>query len=102
MPGTIIWIPADHSEPVLKEEAVVAPDLERMKAYVGGFIEVVHVLYFGKPTQMVANEEGLLIGLPFNMRATSLYHLNHIHTRGEFPDSPIVGNAIVLHDLPLE
>lgn len=102
MAGTIIYIPADHNEAITTEAAEKAPSLEDMQKHVGGFIEVVHVLFKGEPTHMIVNETGLIEALPFNMRATSLYHLASIHQRGEFPNSPIVGNAIVLQDLPLE
>jgi hypothetical protein len=100
--GTIHWIDADHTKAVVQEPADVPPDLQRMQDYVEGHIEVVHVMFKGKRTQMLVNEEGLITAKPFNMRATSLYHLASIQDRGEFPNSPIVGNAIVLEDLPLE
>lgn len=100
--GTIHWIHSDIENPVATEKAESAPDLDTMQEFVGGIIEVVHVLFLDQRTQMIVNEEGLLKHLPFNIRATSLYHLASIHQRGEFPHQPIVGNAIVLHDLPLE
>ena len=41
--------------------------LEELKGFVGGYIEIVHI---GRGQIMVVNEEGKLLGLPFNDIAT--------------------------------
>ena len=60
-----------------------APSLERAQELVGGLVEMVR-----SPTdpdiQVLVNEEGLLVGLPFNEEASNLC------------DTGIVGDAIIL------
>jgi hypothetical protein len=60
-----------------------APSLERAQELVGGLVEMVR-----SPTdpdiQVLVNEEGLLVGLPFNEEASKLC------------DTGIVGDAIIL------
>jgi hypothetical protein len=60
--------------------------LDELKEIVGGWIEVVAL----KGSYMVVNEEGKLMGLPFNLRATTIarQHLNN----GDF----IVGTVIIV------
>lgn len=60
------------------------PTLKEAQEIVGGYIEFAHCPYSPKHT-LVVNEEGLVIGLPFNEAATTLYKA-----------SPIVGDVIVL------
>lgn len=50
--------------------------MEQLKTIVGGWVELVHVLYNGKPTYMVVNEEGAILQppLPINIDATDIYH----------------------------
>jgi hypothetical protein len=54
--------------------------LEEMQAAVGGLIELV-ILHDGR--DMWINEEGLILGLPFNISASALY------------GHPIMGDALV-------
>jgi len=66
-------------------------DLAEMQEIVGGYIEIV---FLGinketkKPMILVVNEEGKLNKLPFNMKATQLYH-NCVG-----PYDVIVGNVL--------
>lgn len=57
--------------------------LGELKEIVGGFIEIVTL----KNRQlMVVNEEGMLIGMPYNIKASELY------------GHPIVGNVLVCNN----
>lgn len=59
------------------------PTLKEAQEYVGGLVEIVHCP--AKPdSQLLVNEEGLLLGLPWNDVAT------------EMAQTGIVGNAIFL------
>lgn len=110
--GQVHYIPV-HGEIVI-EEADAAPNLETMKKYVGGWIELVHVLHEGQRRQMIVNEEGRLLDLERNERATDIYW-NAARARGvdltigfqsinPKPDTPpyIHGPAILLVDINLE
>lgn len=59
--------------------------LEELQEIVGGCVEFAHM---GKET-MALNEEGKLLGLPMNEKATSLYH-EHVY-KGDY----IVGDVLV-------
>lgn len=54
--------------------------LDELQGFVGGLIEIV---YLPDGLLMVVNEEGLILGLPFNINASIL------------AGHPIVGNALV-------
>lgn len=68
----IVLVPADLDVPLSKAEMEVG-DLKAMQAIVGGYIEFTDLDQVGD--SFVSNEEGLLIGLPVNVRATALLHL---------------------------
>lgn len=70
--GLIHWMPVEGPE--VTEDASEQPEYERLREYVGGWIEYVSVLYKGKRTTMVVNEEGRLNDLPINERATEIYY----------------------------
>lgn len=82
------WIKADGEviEVSPKNEGQ-AFGLDELKEYVGGWIECV---YLNKHQVMVINEEGKLLGLPYNAVATAAYQLAFQPT-----DDFIVGNALV-------
>lgn len=63
-----------------------SPSLKQLQEEVNGYIEIV-ALRDGR--QLVVNEEGLLLGLPFNPEATAL---NVAVGNGQ----SIVGNVVVL------
>jgi hypothetical protein len=48
--------------------------LEQLQKLVGGYIELVHVKYKGRRYEAYVNEEGKLKNMPFNPKATALYH----------------------------
>lgn len=54
--------------------------LEELQEFVGGYIEVINI---DKDTIMVLNEEGMMLGLPYNRNASEM--------RG----GPVVGNVVV-------
>ena len=60
--------------------------LKELKEIVGGHIEVVNL----GDDCMVVNEEGKLIGLPFNLNATIVYHFSTNKI-----DEHIVGDVLV-------
>lgn len=62
--------------------------LKELQTAVGGYIEVVRLGPSGRC--LVINEEGKLMQLPFNMRATALFHHAHPHLRHD----SICGNAV--------
>lgn len=61
--------------------------LEELKEYVGGWIECI---FLNHHQVMVINEEGKLLGLPFNTTATAAYQLAFQTTQDY-----IVGNALL-------
>lgn len=74
------------------------PKLEWLKEQVGGWIEIVRLnLEDGIETQMIANEEGLIHGLPKNGIATALYRATARNNgRGTINDI-IVGDVVILN-----
>ena len=64
-----------------------APSLEELQKLVGGYIQIV-IDRFGE--QLIVNEEGVLMGLPYNRKATEL--LNSKFNVQDF----IVGDAVLL------
>lgn len=61
--------------------------LKKMQEVVGGYIEF---LYLKDNLVMVVNEEGKMVGLPFNPRATQLIKENNIN-------DIIVGDVLVIN-----
>ena len=101
MKGTIIH--TDGSEVPIEFDG--EPTLKEMQDIVGGMIEFVSVRNeCGDPTHMIVNEEGLLIGLHFNYKATEHYHRAVVVPNCEKAGkpyymqehSPIVGPALLL------
>ena len=64
-----------------------APKLDELQHMVGGLIEVIEL---SDGRQMVVNEEGLILGLPFNPEASAL---NAVYGNGQ---EYLAGNAVVL------
>jgi hypothetical protein len=62
-------IPADETLPIRN---VVVNGLESMQKFIGGYIEEVNVEIEDGRKAMLVNEEGLLMGLPFNKRASTM------------------------------
>ena len=63
------------------------PTLEELQDLVGGYIQIV-IDRFGE--QLIVNEEGVLMGLPYNRKATEL--LNDKFNVQDF----VVGDAVLL------
>jgi len=66
--------------------------LKKLQEYVGGYISQPIKLEDGRT--MIVNEEGLLIGLPYNKDATELAQ-GKMGGVSISPDDYIVGNAVV-------
>jgi len=73
-----------------------APELKRLQEIVGGYIEVVPVLYGGNHVQMIVDDEGLVKQKSINEKATDIYR----RTRDGFP--LIAGDVAILVGLKLE
>lgn len=66
------WIRPDGTEE--HHDTPGEPSLDEMQKFVGGFIELVTVLYKGKKCHMIVNENGIAEGLPVNETATEIYY----------------------------
>ena len=108
MKGKIHFMKADGSIRII--EADKPPTGDEMRNFVGGYIELVHVLYQGKASQMIVNEEGATdfmkeYPLPINRAATEIYHNASIARGEDWPHdmSPFIhGDVILLEDVRLE
>lgn len=60
------------------------PTLEKLQKEVGGYIELIHVMYEGSLHQAFVNEDGRRLKLPINLTAS--------HTARQ----PIVGSMVIL------
>ena len=74
------------------DDVKLEPTLKEAQAYVGGYVEGIS---FPNGDYLIINEEGKLIGLPFNEQASKLWkdtfdNDNYITGRDDF----VVGNAI--------
>ena len=58
-------------EPIIKTIDDIEPTLQEMQKFVGGYIEVV---YLGKESMMIIDEEGKLKEKPINQEATDIAH----------------------------
>lgn len=73
-----------NAEPTLTKvitQASKSPSLEEAQAWVGGYVQIVRL---GAGSQMLVNEDGLMMGLPVNPLASQEY------------GAVIVGNVIIL------
>ncbi len=66
------WIQPDGSEEIHHLDH--DPTLTQMQEFVGGNVDIIQVLYLGKPCHMVVHDEGMLIPLPKNLVATEIYY----------------------------
>lgn len=84
------------------QKITAAPTLEQLQAIVGGYIEAVPLFesFGGSPCVAFCNEEGKLIGLPYNDLATGLWHCA---IGLEYPlDDALFGNvALIVGDAEL-
>lgn len=80
-------------QPVEVIERDQCPSLAEMQAMVGGYIEIVDVMFNGKRCQMIVDEDGFGKQLRVNESATTIYHATALR-RGASP-LPIVGTAVV-------
>lgn len=68
-------------------------NLEELQKYVGGYIELVTI---DKEFLMIVNEEGKLMCLPQNEKATRLYH------KVRYTEDVIVGDVLVCNNTEIE
>ncbi len=66
------WIHPSGSVVIRDEEGT--PDWGEMQKYVGGDLEIVNVLFLKKACHMLVHDEGMVIGLPKNPKATEIYY----------------------------
>ena len=76
------------------DDVKLEPTLKEAQAYVGGYVEGIS---FPNGDYLIINEEGKLIGLPFNEQASKLWketfdNDNYITGRDDY----VVGNAILI------
>ena len=83
-----IYIPADERLPL---EVRQFKDVDDYQQAVGGLIDAVDLYDIG--ATLYVNDEGLVIGLPFNARATHLWWLHVPQARNE---AYLVGNAVLV------
>jgi len=95
--STIHYISADGS--TRTEAATAAPDVGSCELYLGGDREWVHVLFKGKRTRMLVNENGIALGLPINAEATEIYHAWPRSKGMDVTGRHIHGNAILLEGI---
>lgn len=69
--------------------------LEELRQLVGGYVEVVSVMYEDKRTQLIVNEDGHPLRLPYNRHATELYFAIGGTT-------PVVGDCALLLNWKLD
>lgn len=80
---TSLWVKADGTDQDVRPKGE-RWTLTEMQEKVGGYIEVVPDTNLPAGQLMVANEEGLLLGLPLNRKATMM------------AGRPIVGDVLII------
>lgn len=68
------------------------PTLEEMQKIVGGYIQMIEILFLNEPGQMIMHEEGKLNNLPVNHKATAIALSMSNISRDDY----IVGDVIIL------
>lgn len=97
MPIMHIIEPLQTTMQVIEE----SPSLEELQKLVGGYIEVVNVIFNGNSSQMIINEEGKLNVLPYNAIATKILQQT-AKNKGYINLDYIVGTAIILEGIRLD
>ena len=82
------------------DDVKLEPTLKEAQAYVGGYVEGISM---PNGDYLIINEEGKLIGLPFNEQASKLWkdtfdNDNYMTGRDDF----VVGNAILIKKTALK
>ena len=68
------------------------PTLEEMQKIVGGYIQMIEIMFLNEPGQMIMNEDGKVNGLPVNHKATAIA----LTMSGIDKEDYIVGDVIIL------
>lgn len=66
---TMTIIPADGAGEIEEQTITECPPLDELQGLVGGNIEMVKVRVANRTTEMICNEDGLMLDLPHNTRA---------------------------------
>ena len=84
-------------------ESKEKPDLKEMQETVAGYIEVVHCLHEGEERQMIINEEGKLIDLDVNEKATRMFE-DFLNSNPKFTSGQdyIVGKSMIFKNFLLD
>ena len=84
-------------------ESKEKPTLGEMQETVKGYIEVVHCLHEGEERQMIINEEGKLINLDVNEKATRMFK-DFLNSNPYFNGGQdyIVGKTMILKNFELD
>jgi len=88
-----VYIKADGTEQVEEHR----PSLEQAQKFIGGYVEIAHVLGDeNERCQMLVNECGHIVAphLPFNAKATNYYANTHA---ARWSGHTIVGDVIMLY-----
>ncbi|MRV70553.1 hypothetical protein GJ700_02320 [Duganella sp. FT92W] len=84
------------------EAADTVPDYSACEDFLQGGREFVWVMYEGKRTCMLVNENGIALSLPINRAATEIYRAWPRKKQMDVKDLHIHGNAMVLEDIAIE
>lgn len=93
-PRYLVIIKPDGTEE--RKEFKARPPYEALRDAVGGIIEGVKVRYDGKVREAYVHEEGLLINLPYNHRATEAYRAYWVPKGARPMDCHLVGPLAVI------
>lgn len=72
--GWLVFIPADPTKEIYREGfSEKAAPYDRLRKAVGGLIQPVKLQYEGRARDGYVNEEGIVLGMRFNRRASSMF-----------------------------
>lgn len=81
-------------KPDLTEEQLPSiPSFDELRRIVGGYVELSSGRVDGRVVQLVVNEDGFSLGLPYNAKATEIFRRNRKpEGQGDF----LVGTVVML------
>lgn len=74
----VLVIPPYEQPYTTEIDADAGEQLTQLQGLVGGYIEMVRLPQFGQMTVGIVNEEGKIMNLPSNSRATMIYGQNDV------------------------
>ena len=78
-----------------------SPSGSELREMVGGYLELVNVIFENRTCQAIINENGKLDNLPVNYEATRMYR-NWLNENGFHADDVIVGNMAIMTNFDLD